>query len=80
MTLRKLSLAIACLASAAVVASGAGCASRPRQRAVEGGPVETGAGTTRSARNFLEGRWTLISFEVRPPGREPIQLKGTAFD
>jgi hypothetical protein len=28
------------------------------------------------ARKFLEGRWALESFEVRPPGRPPIVLKG----
>jgi hypothetical protein len=38
--------------------------------------VDTGAGTLTSARKFLEGRWTLESFEVRPPGKAPILLKG----
>ena len=39
-----------------------GCASAPRQRPVEGGPVDTGPMTLSSARRFLEGRWTLESF------------------
>src|SRR5262245_64257280 len=52
------------------------CSAAPRQRPVEGGPVSTGTGTLTSARKFLEGRWTLESFEVRPPGKEPIVLKG----
>ena len=53
-----------------------GCSAAPRQRPVEGGPVDTGAGTLSSARRFLEGRWTLESFELRPPGKAPITLKG----
>jgi len=52
------------------------CSGGPRQRPVEMGPVATGAGTLSSARTFLQGRWTLESFEVRPPGKAPIQLKG----
>ena len=53
-----------------------GCAGAPRQRPVEGGPVDTGAGTLTSARKFLEGRWILESFEVYPPGKAAIALKG----
>jgi hypothetical protein len=53
-----------------------GCAKQPRQRAVEGGPVAAGAGTTRAARDYLEGRWSLLSFTVMPPGREPIEVSG----
>jgi hypothetical protein len=64
----------------AVVAGGlvaaAACSAAPRQRPVEGGPVATGTGTLSNARRFLEGRWTLESFEVRPPGKAPIVLKG----
>jgi len=61
---------------ATVVAASAGCAAAPRQRPVEGGPVATGTGTLSSARKFLEGRWALESFEVRPPGKSPVLLKG----
>jgi hypothetical protein len=68
------------LLSAVLIAAGlaatAACSAAPRQRPVEGGPVDTGAGTLTSARKFLEGRWTLESFEVRPPGKAPITLKG----
>jgi hypothetical protein len=42
----------------------------------KGGPVNTGPQTLTSARNFLEGRWVLESFEVRPPGKPPVVLKG----
>ena len=61
---------------AAVLAATLACSAAPRQRAVEGGPVDTGAGTLTAARKYLEGRWTLESFELRPPGKAPITLKG----
>jgi hypothetical protein len=54
-----------------------GCSGAARQRPVEGGPVDTGAKTLTAARQYLEGRWTLESFEVFPPGRQPIKLSGT---
>jgi hypothetical protein len=41
-----------------------------------GAPVETGPGSIESGRRFLEGRWGLVSFEVFPPGRQPIAIKG----
>ena len=40
------------------------------------GPVQTGPGTLASGRQYLEGRWSLITYEVFPPGQAPIQLKG----
>jgi hypothetical protein len=43
------------------------------------GPVATGPGTLMSARKFLEGRWALESFEVRPPGQAPLALKGSGM-
>lgn len=52
------------------------CAKAPRQRRVEGGPVDQGPGTLTAARKYLEGRWTLQSFEVFPPGKPPVTLKG----
>ncbi len=52
------------------------CHSAPRQRPIKAGPVDTGPQTLTAARNFLEGRWNLESFEVRPPGKPPIVLKG----
>jgi hypothetical protein len=59
-----------------VVAVGA-CAAAPRQRPLPLGPIEGGAGTLAEARKFLEGRWVLESFEVRPPDRAPILMKGS---
>ncbi len=54
----------------------AGCAAAPIYKPIEGGPVDTGAGSLVQARKFLEGRWSLESFEVYPPGKAPITLKG----
>ena len=53
------------------------CSAAPRQRPVKMGPVDTGTGSLTAARQYLEGRWTLLSFEVFPPGRAPIQVKGS---
>ena len=55
----------------------AGCHSAPSQRPMKAGPVDTGAGTLTQARKYLEGRWTLESFEVFPPGGPAITLKGS---
>jgi hypothetical protein len=55
----------------------AGCAAAPRTRPVKMGDVDTGPGTLTAARKYLEGRWSLLSFEVHPPGKDPIQLKGS---
>ena len=62
---------------AAVIAAATACAAAPRERPLPLGRVEGGAGTISEARKFLEGRWALESFEVRPPGKEPIALKGS---
>jgi hypothetical protein len=53
------------------------CAAAPRERPIELGPVDTGPGTLTAARKYLEGRWSLVSYEVFPPGASPIQLKGS---
>jgi hypothetical protein len=63
------------IVSATVIA--AACGPAPRQRPVELGPVDTGAGSLTEARKYLEGLWTLESFEVYPPGKGPVPLKGT---
>jgi hypothetical protein len=61
---------------ALVLILAAGCAAAPRQRPVKVGEVSEGAGSVASARKFLQGRWSLESFEVFPPGKAPIVLKG----
>ena len=39
------------------------------------GPVDTGPGTLTAARKYLEGRWRLLTYEVRLPGKPPIILQ-----
>ncbi len=70
--------AAAVLISLAVpVGLATGCASAPRDKPLRTTRAETGAGTVTSARKFLEGRWTLESFEMHPPGKAKLALKGT---
>ena len=52
------------------------CAAAPINKPIEGGPVATGAGSLTQARKVLEGRWSLESFEVHPPGKAAVALKG----
>jgi len=54
----------------------AGCGPAAGERPIQAGPVDTGAGTLTAARQFLEGRWVLESFEVYPDGSPPVTLKG----
>ena len=56
-----------------LAAAAAAYAGEPRQRS----KVDTGPGSLTAARKYLEGRWGLESFEVRPPGKPPIMLKGS---
>jgi hypothetical protein len=69
------------LALPVVIALGGagGCAAKPRERPIELGKVETGPGTLAAARKYLEGRWTLESFEVYPQGKPPITLNGSGM-
>jgi hypothetical protein len=69
--------ALTCLTVVALTLSIAGCKSAPRQRPVQGGPVDTGPQTLTAARKYLHGNWALESFEVYPPGKPPITLKGS---
>jgi hypothetical protein len=62
---------------AALLAATTACAAAPRQKPLPVGKIESGAGSINEARKFLEGRWVLESFEVRPPGKPPILLKGS---
>ena len=54
-----------------------GCHAAPSQRPMKAGPVDTGAGSLTAARQYLQGSWSLESYEIYPPGKPPIQLKGT---
>lgn len=53
-----------------------GCAAAPINKPIDLGPVATGSGSLAAARQYLEGRWTLESFEVHPPGKPVITFKG----
>jgi hypothetical protein len=39
-------------------------------------PVDTGPGTLAAARKYLEGRWSLISFEILPAEGPPVRVSG----
>jgi hypothetical protein len=52
------------------------CTGAAGEHPIEGGPVDTGKGSLTAARKYLEGRWALESFEVLPPGKPKITLKG----
>jgi hypothetical protein len=54
-----------------IAALAAGCTAAPRVRPVKMGPADE---SLESARQFLKGTWTLVSYEVFPPGRAPVQL------
>ena len=73
MVLRSLSTRVLL---AVVCASLTACKASPITKPIEGGPVATGAGSLTQARKFLEGRWALESFEVHPPGKPVVTLKG----
>jgi hypothetical protein len=65
---------LTCMAAWLVLVAG-GCSQKPKV------PVRTaapGAPTVESARQFLQGRWSLISYEVFPPGRPSVQITGGA--
>jgi hypothetical protein len=64
------------LAITAVAALGAACAGAPRQKPIKTSPIEGGAGTPTQARDFLKGRWSLVSFEVYPAGAAAIAVPG----
>lgn len=40
------------------------------------GPMNTGLESLVAARSQLAGRWRLLSFEVTPPGKDPMRVQG----
>jgi hypothetical protein len=52
------------------------CAAKPIEKPMGLGPVETGGGSLTAARQYLEGRWSLVSYQIFPAGQPPIQLSG----
>jgi len=67
----------ACACVVTVLLGLTACQAAPSQRPVKLGPVDEGAGSIVSARKFLEGRWSLESFDFYPAGKPPIALKGS---
>jgi hypothetical protein len=65
------------VAVAVVAATALGCSSAPSQRPIKTTPVDAGTGSMEAGRKFLQGRWSLISFEVFPPGQTPITVSGS---
>jgi hypothetical protein len=62
---------------AVVVSMGGAMSAAPSaQRPPKGGPVDSGPGSIAAARKYLEGRWSLRSFDVFPPGGAPLRLGG----
>jgi hypothetical protein len=53
------------------------CKAGPLDRPLKTSPTDKGPGSIEAARKYLEGRWSLVSFEVFPPGGQPIAVKGT---
>jgi hypothetical protein len=54
----------------------AGCAGAPPTAPLKCGPGSAGPRPGESARKYLEGRWSLMSFEVFPAGGKSVLLKG----
>jgi hypothetical protein len=52
--------------------------SRPRQRPVEGGAVDTSTGSLSAVRKQLEGTWNLVSADVVSPAGARMTIKATA--
>lgn len=61
---------------ALLLVAASGCAASPRQRPIPGPDIEQGPGSSTTARKFLQGRWALETFQVFPPGKPAITLKG----
>ena len=58
------------------VVAAAGCGASAGQRPIQAGPVDEGAGSLTAARKFLQGRWSLESFEIAAAGKPLQPLKG----
>jgi hypothetical protein len=54
------------------------CSAAPRQRPIELGPVDTGAGSLEAARRQLQGEWGLVGLETIGPSGESTAVAATA--
>ena len=66
------------VAALALVTTAACTTSRPRQRPVEGGAVDAGAGSLAAVRQQLQGVWNLVSADLVSPAGVRMTVKGTA--
>ncbi len=48
----------------------------PIAQKIKAGPVAKGPGTLAAARKYLQGRWSLISYDFYPPGKPMVRLDG----
>jgi hypothetical protein len=62
---------------AVVCSSAAVCAPKPSQKVFTKGPVSSGPGTITQARQYLEGRWSLVSMDLFPPSERAIHVVGS---
>jgi hypothetical protein len=62
----------------ALVTAAACATSRPRQRPVQGGAVNAGAGSLASVRQQLEGTWNLVSADLVSPAGERMTVRAAA--
>jgi hypothetical protein len=53
------------------------CKSAPLDKPLAMGPVDTGPGTITQARQYLQGRWVLVSMDLYPPDRPAIHAAAT---
>ena len=56
-----------------------GCSAAPRQRPIELGPVDTGAGSVEAARRQLQGEWNLVRLETPGPSGESRAVAARAL-
>ena len=52
------------------------CTAAPVRRPMNTTPINEGPGSLAQARKYLEGKWTLQTLEVYPPGQGPVTMKG----
>ena len=61
----------------AIVIASAGCAASSRQRPVDVGDVNTGAGSLAATRKQFEGSWKLVSLSINSPDGRKSELDAT---
>jgi len=77
--LRHLRTVVWVTSAALALGTVAACAtSRPRQRPVEGGAVDAGAGSLASVRKQFEGTWNLVSADLVSPAGERMTVRASA--